>query len=152
MESWPVARRTEDQLVTLGAIGLYDTPLAGHSGQLATLAVAAQDVEGRARGYLEAKCAHCHRLGTPVASDIDLRYGISFPEMNVCNVEPVRDEWRDGAAVLVPSAPELSLISIRPHSTDPDIRMPQIGSRVVDEAGVAAIDAWVQGISSCPAP
>jgi hypothetical protein len=99
---------------------------------------------------LHANCSHCHRAGSSTGTSIDLRYSIPFASMGVCNKEASHGSWPDGTRVLVPGAPALSLLSVRPGSTASAVRMPQLGTRVVDEPGVAAIDAWIQSISACP--
>jgi uncharacterized repeat protein (TIGR03806 family) len=149
--TYPSTGRTANQLATWSMIGLFDRPLTEPTSSLPKLKSGeGGDATELARGYLHANCSHCHRAGTPVDSPMDLRYTRSFADMNVCNAEPTKGEWPEGARVLVPGSLELSLISLRPHSLDPEVRMPQIGSRVVHEEGVALIDGWVQSISECP--
>jgi uncharacterized repeat protein (TIGR03806 family) len=145
--TYPGTGRTRNQLATWSAIGLFDQPITGTPASLASIAPN-DDASARARGYLHANCSHCHRPGTPIAN-MDLRYFTPFAGMNVCKVEPVQGMWPTGTRLLVPTSPASSLLSVRPHSLETTLRMPPIGSRVVDDVGVAAIDTWIESIAAC---
>jgi hypothetical protein len=52
----------------------------------------------------------------------------------------------------VPGHPELSAMSFRVHALD-ELRMPDIGSNVVDPVGAKLIDDWITATpaKACPA-
>jgi uncharacterized repeat protein (TIGR03806 family) len=107
-------------------------------------------LESRARSYLHANCAICHRVGGAL-SDVDLRYTTSFLDTALCN-EPVIRGTGDPLLPqirLVPGSPEESSLSFRMHDTT-NYRMPKIGSSVVDTAGTALIDEWITSLTACP--
>ena len=107
-------------------------------------------VAERARAYLHANCAMCHRPNGPGIVDMDLRISRSLAATHTCNVAPTEgDLGVPGAQRLVPGAPGRSLISIRAHSTLLG-RMPPLASSVVDDAGVTVIDDWIAGLGGCP--
>ena len=54
------------------------------------------------------------------------------------------------ARIIMPTAPEMSILSLRMHATGAR-RMPPLASRVVDVAGVEVIDAWIRGLNACSA-
>lgn len=106
--------------------------------------------EERARSYLHANCAICHRPGSNFTG-FDLRYTTAFADTNLCDVAPEKGNLGvEGAMKLVPGEPSLSLISLRMHSTDSMTRMPQIGVRVVDEDATGVVDAWISSLTACP--
>lgn len=108
-------------------------------------------IEARARSYLHSNCAICHRPGAESATLIDLRFDAAFNETLLCNVVPEKGDLSvSGALRILPGEPDRSLLSMRMKSLDTMIRMPRIGTRVVDEVGVGVIDQWIESLSSCP--
>lgn len=137
-----------NQVATLDHIGVLDAapaPLPAYPDPTdSTL-----PVEARARSYMQANCAICHRVAGNF-EQIDLRFSTPLAGMKLCNVAPEKGEAGvAGALRLVPGDPAKSLVSIRMHSLD-QVRMPQIGSRVVDPLGTSLVDQWVAGITACP--
>lgn len=141
----------ENQLDRFASI--VDRPLV--PGALPPLR-AADSAEGsdeeRARGYLHANCSHCHREGSGAgAATIDLRVDRPFRDTGTCNVAPQGgDLGIDGAKIVFPGDPARSMVTARMRSLDPMTRMPQLGTSVVDEVGVGAVEAWVRGLPACP--
>ncbi len=142
--------RVANQLATLDHIGMFSTAIG--PGPI----VAYPDPQGgapvdeRARAYLHANCAICHRPNGPGIVDMDLRMATSLFDTHTCNVAPTESDLGvAGAKRLVPGVPARSLISIRPHAATVG-RMPPIGSSIVDEAGVGVIDEWIGSLPGCP--
>lgn len=52
------------------------------------------------------------------------------------------------ARVVVPRAPERSVLVARLRLLD-ERRMPNLASRVLDEAGLAAVETWIRELASC---
>lgn len=132
----------------------FDRPVV--AGVLAPLRAAdapgASDEE-RARGYLHANCSSCHREGSGSgAATLDLRADRSFRDMKICNVAPQGgDLGVAGAKIVTPGDPARSTLASRMRSLDPTARMPQLGTRVVDEVGAGAVDAWIRALAqTCP--
>jgi uncharacterized repeat protein (TIGR03806 family) len=108
------------------------------------------DLDARARSYLHANCAICHRPGATV-SDMDLRFEAAFSDMALCNqvITANEDDLTLPRLRLVPGDPTNSSLSYRMHATTGQ-RMPKLGSNVVDADGTALIDQWITSITSCP--
>jgi uncharacterized repeat protein (TIGR03806 family) len=139
---------TGNQLETLAHAGLFEAAPPARAPYPDPFG--AGTAEERARSYLHANCAICHRPGSNFTG-FDLRYTTPFAETNLCNVPPEKGDLDvDGAMKLVPGDPGLSLISLRMHSTDPMTRMPQIGVRIVDDGATEVVDAWITGLTACP--
>lgn len=143
--------RVANQLATLEHIGMFSSafgpgPLVAYPDP-----AGGAPVDARARAYLHANCAICHRPGGPGIVDMDLRAATALFDTHTCDVEPAGgDLGVAGAKRLVPGAPAESLISIRPHAAAVG-RMPPLASTVVDAAGLAVVDAWIAGLPGCPA-
>lgn len=147
---YPSTSRVANQLRTLDHIGLLSAPLGPEPVAAYPDPAGAAPVEARARAYLHANCAMCHRPDGPGVVDMDLRMSQSLFETHTCNVEPTQGNLDvGGARRLVPGAPDLSLVSIRPHSAGGG-RMPPLATTVVDSAGLAVVDAWIESLQGCP--
>jgi uncharacterized repeat protein (TIGR03806 family) len=143
---------TSPQLETLAAIGVFDAPLPGQRpAALVAPSGTAGTTEQRARSYLHANCAICHRPGSNFQS-IDLRSATPLAKTFACNADPQKgDLGVAGAKILVAGDPMKSLVLLRMKQLAPSTaRMPQIGTLVVDDAGVAAVEAWIRDLKSCP--
>ena len=154
METQQLARTVEypngaiaDQLQQLARIGVIaDVP---------TTPTALPDPAGdapladRARAYLDVNCSMCHAPGGTAAASFDVRYSTALADTLTCGVAPDQgDIGVDGALLLTPGDPSLSLLSLRMHATDYS-RMPPIASHVVDTGGAALIDAWITSLTGC---
>jgi uncharacterized repeat protein (TIGR03806 family) len=141
---------TENQLVALERIGLFEAPLPTPAPPvLADPRAAALAVEARARSYLHANCANCHRPGGSFEG-IDLRRDTPLAATGMCNRPPEKgDQGIGGALLLVPGDPERSLLSVRMRRLEAG-RMPQIGTSVLDSDGVRVVEDWIRSIRSCP--
>lgn len=147
-----------NQLDSFAAKGLFDaelpkpyqaalaTPFPVQGGSQPSNAT----IEERARSYLHANCANCHRPDADFPYQ-DLRYDRTLKEMEICGLDPLKGNGGvDGAQVLFPGKPMQSLLWIRMNSLENRTRMPQIATYVVDQQGLGLISEWITSISSCP--
>ncbi|HYJ11699.1 MAG TPA: hypothetical protein VEX18_21900 [Polyangiaceae bacterium] len=144
------AEGTMNQVAKFTELGLFDVPpkdLPGYPDPYGT-----GTLEERARSYLQTNCAICHRPGGEF-STVDMRFGTALAETNLCGASE-HDESL-AAYRLVPGQPTLSSMSVRMQALDTaeaEVRMPKLGSTVIDEQGVALIDEWITSLPSdaCP--
>ena len=142
---------------TCAAQGLFDsappkpysaplvTPYAGQVGG----PPASATVTDRARSYLHANCAFCHRPDGEFSS-VDLRYGTPLERTGLCNVMPAKGtQGVQNATNLTPGHPELSTLWLR-MSTLGTGRMPPLASAVLDEDALGLVSDWITGIQGCP--
>ena len=116
-------------------------------------------VEQKARSYLQANCAFCHRPDDPDFFYTDMREGVAFGDMGLCGQDPQKSDLGFvGAKRLDPGNPMNSLMWQRMKAAandavnEPD-RMPPLASYVVDDDGVEVIGDWISSLSGpCPAP
>jgi uncharacterized repeat protein (TIGR03806 family) len=148
---------TGNQIDNFTAAGLFDsapanpykaplvTPYAGQLGG----PTASATVTERARSYLHANCAFCHRPDGEFNS-VDLRYDTAFKDTGLCNAVPAKGtEGVDNATNLTPGHPELSTTWLRMATLDKG-RMPPLASAVVDDEALDLVSAWIDGIQACP--
>lgn len=106
----------------------------------------------RARAWLHANCAHCHRPGgwTPPELTMDLRYETSLRDTRTC-----------GVGVQYWVGPTEDAVRIRPGDPDdshlfqrlsPGERgaMPPLGTTRPDPLGLAVVGRWIEALDSCP--
>jgi hypothetical protein len=149
---YPSTERTANQLATLQHIGMFTSPI----GDPAKLVAYPKPHEGapseaKARAYLHANCAGCHRpSGGAGRSTIDVRYATPLNATNACNAIPIVDDFGNAAArLLKPGAPAESIVSLRMHVVDAR-RMPPLSTSMIDPEGTALIDAWIGSLAGCP--
>jgi parallel beta-helix repeat protein len=133
--------------MNLERIPVYNKP--GDSGHEAN---SAADVEARARAWLEVNCHHCHAERGYAASTglyldafraVDANYG-------VCKSPTATGfEGSDGRTVDIhpgDAAKSIMEFRISAAATSPAARMPPIARSVVDEAGHALIEQWINDV------
>jgi uncharacterized repeat protein (TIGR03806 family) len=148
-EFYPATGRNAPQLQTLAAIGLFDAPLPAAT-PLPYPHDTTQPLGARARAYLHGNCAGCHRPNGSAAVPPDFRYAVSLAGTGVCNAVPQRGTLGlSDARLLAPGSPARSVISARMHATS-GVRMPPLGTSLVDAAGTALIDGWIAATTTCP--
>jgi uncharacterized repeat protein (TIGR03806 family) len=141
-----------NQLLGLDAIGAFDQPLGAPPAMLPALPRVddmAAPLAARARGYLHANCAFCHRMGGTGRVPPDWRYWLTLTETGACNATPQDgDLGVTGAKIILPGMPAMSVTPLRMKALDA-ARMPPLATHVVDPAGTALIDAWIGSLTSC---
>lgn len=144
--------RTANQLRTLDAITLFQTPLGDPAVQpaLPDPFDTSAPLADRARAYLHTNCAHCHRPGGPTPSSIDLRYSTLLSATNACGVPPQEGDLGlgAGARIIAPGDAASSVLALRMARRDAD-GMPPLASNVVDAAGMALIEEWIDSLTGC---
>ncbi len=104
-------------------------------------------INDRARAYLDINCAHCHRVdGSARNTALNLNYD-EMDEVDFgVNKHPISAGQGSGNLKLniVKGAPEKSILAYRMKHTDPNIMMPEMGKKLVDEEGVALIEQWIR--------
>lgn len=150
---YPQSGRQGNELATWAGIGLFSTSLSAPVAQLPALVDPSDTTAAlalRARSYLHANCAGCHRSGGPTRAAIDLRYWVPPSQMNACNTPPVvSDLGVTGAMPIVPQQTFKSLIYLRMTRRDAN-QMPPLGTRLVDRnIGEIVTRYWINSANVC---
>lgn len=141
-----------DQLLAMDEIGLFDPPIGPLDGLPAIVdPYGAAPVEARARAWLHGNCAHCHQPGgfVPPDSTLDLRVTTPLAEMDACGARKHAGYTTPGEELIVPGDASASHLVQRLLVTGYE-KMPPDGAVRVDDAGVGAVTAWIQGLRACP--
>jgi uncharacterized repeat protein (TIGR03806 family) len=137
--------RSDNQLRSWDHIGLFDAALPLPTTLPAHPAVADASLPAgpRARAYLDANCAMCHRPGGPSAAAIDLRATVPTAAMNLVGVAPQFGNLGLASPLLVaPGNHTGSALGLRRHALDAN-RMPPLASSVRDAVGEALVAQWL---------
>jgi hypothetical protein len=133
-----------NQLRALGAAGFLDEAVSG-MGSLPALSHADDEqasLEDRVRGYLAANCSQCHQPGGPSTGSWDARAETATDAAGIINgllANPLGDPLN---RVVVPGQPARSMVLRRLMAED-HLRMPPVGSFVVDSGAVALLTRWI---------
>ncbi len=106
-------------------------------------------IDERARAWIDINCAHCHRLGAPgETSGLFLNIEETDPTRLGVFKPPVAAGRGSGDRLhtIVPGEPKKSIMIYRMESTDPGIRMPELGRRLVHKEGVELVRNWIKGM------
>jgi uncharacterized repeat protein (TIGR03806 family) len=142
-----------NQIQTLEHLGLFDAPVRTtglDALPLPTTTGTPQTLDARARSYLHANCAICHRPGGEYPA-IDLRWSTALKDMNICNVDHNKgDVGVPTSKRMVPGMPGQSTLYLRMTTLDKAARMPQLATSVVDPLGTKLVSDWITATKVCP--
>ena len=143
--------KPENQLVAWNTLGLFDTNFSRaditNFPKLAAMDDMARSLEDRARSYLDANCAQCHRPSGTVAN-FDARYDTPLAAQGIVRGHVLIDERIDSARVIAPNDVWRSILLMRVNTTD-GYKMPPLARNTVDDRGVKLLREW---IASLPGP
>ena len=103
-------------------------------------------VEARARAWLDVNCAHCHKPdGSASNSGLFLSSTETDPSKLGISKRPVAAGRGAGSLfqVIVPGAPDRSILAYRMASVEPGVAMPELGRSVPDPEGLALVREWI---------
>jgi uncharacterized repeat protein (TIGR03806 family) len=139
-----------NQVEKFKQLDLFDAPPKAMAGYPEP--AGAESLEARALSYLQSNCAICHRPSGEYGG-MDMRWGASIETMGLCEVNERMDPGTEALPKyrVVPGKPDLSSMSYRVNTLD-KLRMPKIGSLVVDPLGAKLIDDWITAMptTACP--
>lgn len=140
----------ENQLAVLNRLGVFERPLPAKPEELPALVnyrEEKQPLHLRARSYLHANCAHCHRKWGGGNTDFELQASSRLTDTGVLNARPSHGKFGlSDPRILVPGEPERSLVWHRMLLANGEGRMPHIGSNVPDHDAIAMLESWIQGL------
>jgi putative heme-binding domain-containing protein len=133
-------------------IGLISGPLTKAPATMPDPADSTLPLETRARAYLHANCATCHRRGGGGTAAMDIRFEFSLKQSNLLGARPTQGTFGMLAArVMAPAAPYRSVLLYRMAKLGRG-RMPHFGSQVVDRPGLQLIHDWIASLDPDLAP
>jgi mono/diheme cytochrome c family protein len=139
---------TDNQLHALNHIGVFDSPLKEKEiprfEKLVVVSDPHASLELRARSYLDANCAQCHRPGGAEAF-FDVRFDTPLDQQKLVNGPVANSLGVLGARVVVPGDLNKSVLFHRIHAVG-NLQMPPLAKNVVDEKAVALMAEWIQSL------
>jgi uncharacterized repeat protein (TIGR03806 family) len=138
----------ENELREWNRLGLFAPALReADFANIPALAAAddsARSVEDRARSYLDANCAHCHRPGGTVAY-FDARYDTPLEKQGLIDGPVLIDQGIDRPRVISPHDIWRSIAFMRVNTVD-DIKMPPLARGTIDRKGVNLLRDWIMSL------
>jgi uncharacterized repeat protein (TIGR03806 family) len=142
----------ENQLVHWKRLGLFEGDPADRSlldsPALARTDDARSSLQQRARSWMDANCANCHRPGGTVAT-FDARFNTPAEQQNLVNGPVLLDHGLDNARVIAANDVWRSIAFQRIKAVD-EFKMPPVGRQVVDRQGLELMRQWIQNLPGSP--
>jgi putative heme-binding domain-containing protein len=113
---------------------------------------ASRPLDTRARSYLHANCAHCHRFGGG-GGQVVLEMDVTRPlmEMGIHDLPPKQGDFGiPNARLVAPGDPTRSVILYRMAKFGRG-RMPHLGSEWPDPDGLSLLYDWIASLGTAPA-
>lgn len=135
----------ENQLKQLARLGYIDanqidpTNLPRH----AKISDRTEPLEHRVKSYLSANCSQCHQPAGVWYAHWDARWSSPMSDANVLNAVAV-GPVHGGEKIVEPHSLTNSMIYLR--LTEPALRMPPIGSRVLDDSARELVGEWINSL------
>jgi uncharacterized repeat protein (TIGR03806 family) len=143
---------TDNELREWNHLGLFNTNLNDSDLKslptLARLDDPEQSLEARARSYLDANCAQCHRPGGTVAY-FDARFETPLARQNLIDGPILIDERIDRARVIAPNDIWRSILYMRTDTTEA-FKMPPLARNTIDERGMKLLRQWIESLPGPP--
>jgi uncharacterized repeat protein (TIGR03806 family) len=138
----------ENQLQTWARMRLFDREIdeseLAHYPHLAEPDDFTHSVEDRARSYLDANCAQCHRPGGTVAY-FDARYDTPLLRQNLIDGPVLIDQGIDKARIIAPNDIWRSIALMRVNTLEA-MKMPPLAHEALDHRGVALLREWIESL------
>jgi mono/diheme cytochrome c family protein len=143
---------TDNELRAWNHAGLFNTNFSDADLKNFPKLTASDDLsrtlEDRARSYLDANCANCHRPNGTVAY-FDARYVTPLAMQGLVAGRVLIDERIDGARVIAPNDIWRSILFMRADTTEP-FKMPPLARNTIDERGMKLLREWIESLSGPP--
>lgn len=109
-------------------------------------------IDLRARTWLSANCAHCHRRRGGGSVTMKLNLEVTLEEMDAVDFDPEKGGFgMTDSKLIAPGDPYRSVLYYR--SVTPGIgHMPMIGASTVDPTGAEVLHDWIRSLEEKPAP
>jgi len=115
--------------------------------KLSALTNSSASLEERARSYLDANCAQCHRPGG--IGNFDARYDTPPDKQHLVGYPAQFSLGYSNACIIMPQDISRSILQDRMNTNAPTVKMPPLGRNLIDTNAVNLIRDW---INSLPAP
>lgn len=133
------------------AAGMLSAPPAGASPKFA---LPGQDLDHRALGYLHANCGHCHNPESATHDSTPLELRLETTKLTTLQATPAYlttynvDGTRNNllGKIVDPANTDNSVLLVRFRATESPPKMPEIGTEMMDTAGEALLESWIDSL------
>jgi uncharacterized repeat protein (TIGR03806 family) len=146
--AYPSTGVTDNQLRAWNHLGLFEPRL--EEGQIAgfrklrALDDATASLTDRARSYLDANCANCHRPGNIIRATFDARFDTPLSRQGLLDAPTVSYSLNvPNPRVIACGDVRRSMMTQRMRRTDQN-RMPPLASAVLDQAALDVLERWIK--------
>jgi uncharacterized repeat protein (TIGR03806 family) len=143
---------TDNELRAWNHTGLFepkfDEAALAKFPRLASAGDMARSLEDRARSYLDANCAQCHRPGGTVAY-FDARYDTPPGRQNLINGPVLIDQRIDDSRVIAPNDIWRSILFMRADTVEA-FKMPPLARNTIDVPGMELLRQWIESLPGPP--
>jgi uncharacterized repeat protein (TIGR03806 family) len=143
---------TDNELRAWNHLGLFNTKFSGADLKTFPALARADDLsrslEDRARSYLDANCAQCHRPGGTVAY-FDARYDTPLAQQGLIGGRVLIDERIDHSRVIAPNDIWRSILYMRTDTTEA-FKMPPLARNTIDGQGMKLLRQWIESMPGPP--
>ena len=150
---YPLTSRTANQLTTMEHLNMFSTNVDTSAVALAALLTSSPgddlsaSLEDRARSYLDANCAYCHRPGNPIQADFDARLSTLLKDQILLYGNTNNSLGLTGMREIIPGDLEHSMIYKRIAAVHQDYAMPPLAKNKLDVDGIQLIEDWINGLN-----
>ena len=152
--TYPATGNTDNQLRTLNRLGLFnpafDESAITNFESLSALTNLTASLEQRARSYLDANCAQCHRPGG-AGITFDARYDTPLSQQNITNYPAAFSLGVDNACIVKADDVWRSVLLSRINTNAASIKMPPLARSIIDTNAVQVIAGWINSLPGVPA-
>jgi uncharacterized repeat protein (TIGR03806 family) len=150
--TYPNTGITDNQIRTLNRLGLFspainEANIAGFE-KLSALTDSSASLEQRARSYLDANCAQCHRPGG--IGNFDARYDTPLANQHLVNFPASVTLGFDNVRMIAPGDLRRSIIYDRINTNAPIIKMPPLARNRIDSNAVQILGDWINSLPVTP--
>lgn len=149
--SYPATGRSDNQLRTWSHIAMFAAPPAEadipNLTRLRHEADTTASLEVRARSFIDANCAHCHRP-SGVQALFDARFDTPLANQGLVGGTVGNLLGIAGAKVVFAGDPASSILYLRDNSTDPTIMMPPLAKHRTNDVAMTVVREWIESLAT----
>jgi len=139
----------DNQIRALNHAGYFSSNVTSINNlrALANLTNTAYSVDYRVHSYVAANCVHCHQPGGVALGYWDARIATPLSGAGIIDGGLQNNFYIDRNRVIAPGTPGDSVLLQRISTFDP-IRMPPLGSRLINTQAINLITTWTYGLTN----
>ena len=152
--TYPATGNSDNQLRTLNRLGLLnpafnETNISGFP-KMSALTDTNASLEQRARSYLDANCAQCHRPGGQGIT-FDARFDTPLANQNIVGTLASSSLGIDNAHVVQPRDIWRSVLHVRMNTATNTYKMPPLARSLIDSNAAQVVGDWINSLAGTPA-